>query len=134
MAVLAKPDKVEAWRTRLDFAEKEDEAPSGRLHGYVISRGPVAVGSAIAGEMAAILQEDIYEWDIAKACDLRPGVAVRFTRGSDDVLVFFCFECDILLTYFNGRRVGSEDFDSAHSALASLAKKIFPNDSEIRDL
>jgi len=72
------------------------------------------------------LRTDIYEWDSAKGCLIMPGMAVRLTRGGMQLEVVFCFECDILVTYLNGREMGSEDFDRAHRALAAVAKQLFP--------
>lgn len=134
MAVLAAPEKAEAWRTTAPFALKGEKEGQAKLQDYLVLRGPVAVDTEVADEMAAILRRDIYEWDVAKGCEPIPGVAVRFVRGTDEVLVFFCFECDILLTYFNGQRVGGEDFDRAHRVLANLARRIFPDDPEIKKL
>ena len=134
MAALSAPDQVRAWRTTAEYAVKKGTVTQGKLGDYLILRGPVPVEAQIGAEISAILQKDIYEWNMAKGCEPIPGVAVEYTKGANKVLIFFCFECDILLTYLNGNRVSGEDFDRAHSSLAVLIKKIFPNDSEIQKL
>ena len=134
ITTLRAPDKVEAWRTTASFAVKEGTETKGRLADYVILNGPVSVADEVSTEIAAILQRDIYEWNMAKGCEPTPGVAVRYSRGENQLLIFLCFECDILLVYFNGKSVGGEDFDRAHKALADLARKIFPNDPALKKI
>mgnify|MGYP004137711973 FL=1 len=134
MAALRAPDQVRAWRTTAEYAVKEGTVTQGKLGDYLILNGPVPVEAQIGADIAAILQKDIYEWNMAKGCEPIPGVAVEYTKGANKVLIFFCFECDILLTYLNGNRVSGEDFDRAHGSLAALVKKIFPNDPDIQKL
>ena len=131
---LRAPGKVEAWRTTASFAVKEGTETMGRLADYVILNGPVSMADEVGTQIAAILQRDIYEWNMAKGCEPTPGVAVRYSRGENQLLIFLCFECDILLVYFNGKSVGGEDFDRAHKALADLARKIFPNDPALKKI
>ena len=134
MAALRAPDSTQAWHTTTKFAVKEGAETKGKLADYVILNGPVPVKESISTAIASLLKKDIYKWNMAKGCEPIPGVAVEYTKGANKVLIFFCFECDILLTYLNGNRVSGEDFDRAHSSLAVLIKKIFPNDSEIQKL
>jgi len=134
MAALRGPDSTQAWRTTAPFIVKEGTETKGKLADYVILRGPVPVKENISTAIAGLLQRDIYEWNMAKGCEPIPGVAIEYTKGADKLLIFFCFECDILLTYLNGNRVGGEDFDRIHRALANEVKKIFPNDPDIQKL
>jgi len=134
ITTLRTPDKVEAWRTTASFAVKEGTETKGRLADYVILNGPVPVADEVGAEMADILQRDIYEWNMAKSCKPTPGVAVRYSHGENQLLIFFCFERDILLIYFNGKSVGGEDFDRAHNVLADLARKIFPKDPALKKI
>ena len=134
MAALRAPDSTQAWRTTAEFAVKEGTETKGKLADYVILNGPVPVKESISTAIAGLLKKDIYEWNMAKGCEPIPGVAIEYTKGGDKLLIFFCFECDILLTYLNGKRVGGEDFDRIHRALANEVKKIFPNDPAIQKL
>ena len=134
MAALRAPDSTQAWRTTAEFAVKEGTEAKGKLADCVILNGPVPVKESISTAIAGLLKKDIYEWNMAKGCEPIPGVAIEYTKGDDKLLIFFCFECDILLTYLNGKRVGGEDFDRIHRALANEVKKIFPNDPDIQKL
>ncbi len=134
MGALRAPDSVQAWRTTAKFAVKPGTETKGELADYLILNGPVPVKESISTAIADLLQRDIYEWNMAKGCEPIPGVAIEYTQGTNKLLIFFCFECDILLTYLNGNRVSGEDFDRIHRALANEVKKIFPNDPDIQKL
>ena len=134
MAALRAPDSTQAWSTTAEFAVKKGTETKGKLADYVILNGPVPVKESISTAIAGLLKKDIYEWNMAKGCEPIPGVAIEYTKGGDKLLIFFCFECDILLTYLNGKRVDGEDFDRIHRALANEVKKIFPNDPDIQKL
>ena len=134
MRTLQTPDKVEVFRIAHEIRVKPGTPTTGKLHRWPILAGPSPVAADAARRLADILRRDIYEWNSAKGCKIMPGVAVRFTRGGMQLDVVFCFECDILVTYFNGREIGSEDFDRAHRALAAVAKELLPNDAEIQKL
>ena len=134
MAALGAPDSTQAWRTTAEFAVKKGTETKGKLADYVILNGPVPVNEKISTAIAELVKKDIYEWNMAKGCEPIPGVAIEYTKGTDKLLIFFCFECDILLTYLNSKRVGGEDFDRIHRALANEVKKIFPNDPAIQKL
>jgi len=134
MAALGAPDSPQAWRTTAEFAVKKGTETNGKLADYIILNGPVPVKESISKAIAGLLKKDIYEWNMAMGCEPIPGVAIEYTKGADKLLIFFCFECDILLTYLNGKRVGGEDFDRIHRALANEVKKILPNDPAIQKL
>ena len=81
-----------------------------------------------------LLDEGSYELEIAKGCEPVFGVGVSFVVGEQAVDVLFCFQCDILAVYQDGRVVGDEDFDPARTRLVALVKKFFPNDDVIQQL
>ena len=134
MAALRAPDSTQAWRTTAKFSVKEGTETKGKLADYVILNGPVPLKESISTAIAGLLKKDIYEWNMAKGCEPIPGVAIEYTKGGDKLLVFTCFECDSLITYLNVKRVGGEDFERIHRALAIEVKKIFPNDPPIQKL
>mgnify|MGYP006969408098 CR=1 FL=1 len=102
---------------------------------YTMTSGPVAVSAATAEKLrAALLDPKTYGWDFAKGCEPDFGVRIRFTKGKETVDVFFCFGCDILAVYFNGKRTGDEDFDDARPAFVAAAKALFPKDEAIQGL
>ncbi len=75
-----------------------------------------------------------YGWDIAKACVMMPGVALRFRRGRSAADVLFCFECKMLSIGKPGERPRTEDFDPMGADLVALMKQAFPKDSVIQSL
>ena len=81
-----------------------------------------------------LLDKESYELEMAKACEPIFGVGVTFARGEQSVDVLFCFECDILAVYQDGRVVGDEDFDPARTRLVRLMKNFFPADDVIQQL
>ena len=108
IATMSTPDKVEAWRTtsRAKLREEEDgkkvTQTKGKLADYLILEGPAEVDAKSSAELAAILQSNIYiHHEEHLDCLPKPGFAVRFNKGTNSVLVFFCFECGIMESYAN---------------------------------
>jgi hypothetical protein len=81
-----------------------------------------------------LLDEGSYELEMAKGCEPVFGVGVSFMLGEQVVDILFCFECDILAVYQDGKVVGDEDFDPARTRLVRLVKKFFPDDNVIQQL
>ncbi len=132
IATMNAPDKVEAWRTisqdKLELDQREGKKvpqTTGKLADYLIVKGPVEVDAQSGAEIATILQSSIYDWDQPPVdCIPNPGFAVQFTKGTKSVLVFFCFECSVMDTYFNGGRAGYADF--GHGTLLPLLQRVSP--------
>jgi len=108
MATMSTPDKVEAWRTtsRAKLMEEEDgkkvAQTKGKLADYLILEGPAEVDAESSAELVALLQSNIYiHYEEDLDCLPKPGFAVRFNKGTNSVLVFFCFECSIMESYAN---------------------------------
>ena len=132
VAAMNAPDKVEAWRTisqdKLELDQREGKKvpqTKGKLADYLIVEGPAVVDAPSGVEIATILQGNIYDWDQPPVdCIPNPGFAVQFTKGTNSVLVFFCFECSVMDTYFNGGRAGYADF--GHGNLLPLLQRVSP--------
>jgi hypothetical protein len=106
------------------------------LADYTMSAGPIAVPEATVAKLREMLMdEDVYLWDVAKACG-EPDYAVRFQfqRGGDNVDVLICFHCDILGVYHNGQAVDFEDCDPIRPQLIAIVKDLFPGDPAIQSL
>lgn len=102
---------------------------------FTMSAGPVDVKKESSNELRGILLDSsIYGWDFAKGCMPDYGVRVHFASGADKVDVMFCFGCDILTVYHNGKPVGGEDFDDARPRLVRAVKTWFPDDEAIQEL
>ena len=132
IAILAKPDKVEAYRlekrTSAAFAEKFND--------YRIKSGPTAVSTSDITKLQTVLtNRNIYFWENApKACIPSPGVRFDFIKGNERLHILLCFECNLLESWQNDLCVGGRDFDPGRAKLLSIVKSIFPNDPDIQAL
>ena len=125
-SVIQAPSQVQAWRVMPPGRVRYVRAPD-TVDGFEITDGPRDVDLATARELASILAADaIYDWERAKGCEFEPGLAVRFSDGAASVDVLFCFHCDELAAFRDGKRAGIEDFDAARDRLAALAERMFP--------
>ena len=133
IATMNTPDKVESWRTtsRAKLMEEEQDwekiaQTKEKLADYLIVEGPAEVDAKSSAELATILQSNIYihrEEDLD--CLPKPGFAVRFNKGTNSVLVFFCFECGIMESYANNEeRARTADFGIG--SLLPLVKSVCP--------
>ncbi len=128
-AVVAKPTKVQAYRLA------ENSTFKSTVKDYKMITGPVAVDDTVAKSVSQLLlNEKNYLWDVGKGCDPLFGARLEFLQGDKSTNVFFCFECDILAVYVNGKSVGSEDFDDMRPELVKAMQKIFPEDKVIQGL
>jgi hypothetical protein len=134
--VLAKPQAVEAFRIDPDPRAKDpSDVKAPRLGEYRVTAGPVVLDAATTAELSSILLDpDTYDWQRAKGCDFTPGVGLRFVKDASRVEIALCFECDELMIWRMGRRVGMEDFDDARPRLVAVVKKLFPDDAKIQAL
>ena len=127
-AVVAKPTKVQAYRL-------PEETTKKTVKDYKMIAGPVAIDDALAKSLGQLLlDEKSYSWDTGKACDPLHGVRLEFIQGEKTTDVFFCFSCDILAVYVNGKSVGSADFDAMRPHLVKIMQRIFPDDKAIQGL
>ena len=89
-----------------------------------------------------LLDEESYKLGLAKECEPVFGVGVSFVAGEKAVDILFCFECDILAVYQDGKVVGDGDFEptsthpqgNLHRRLVTLVKNFFPTDDVIQQL
>lgn len=128
-AVVAKPMKVQAYRL------PDDSLHQPTVKDFKTIAGPVAVDDALAKSVSQLLlDEKSYLWEVGKGCEPSFGVRLEFTQGDKSTDVFFCFDCNILEVYVNGKPVGSEDFDDVRPQLVKAMQKIFPDDKVIQGL
>ena len=133
IATMSTPDKVEAWRTtsRAKLMEEEPEGKKvtqtkGKLADYLIVEGPVEVDAKSSAELATLLQSNIYiHYEEDLDCLPKPGFAVRFNKGTNSVLVFFCFECGIMESYINNEERSRMGYFSG-GTLLPLLKRVSP--------
>ncbi len=124
MAAVLAPDTVQAFKVNSVNIQKGEEVES-RIGKYRILAGPVEVKEKEAADLANILAKNIYDWEMAKACEFQPGIAVRFTKGEVVVEIQFCFKCEEMMILLNDKSVGSEDFDRATKQLDEIFRRVF---------
>lgn len=105
------------------------------LDKYEMRGDPVEVSKSQAEALRnLLLDHDSYKWDVAKSCLPIYGVRVQFLEGDRAVDVLFCFECNVLAVFRNGRFVAGEDFDPIRGPLLEIVKPLFPDDAVIQEL
>jgi hypothetical protein len=127
-AIIASPSTVKAWRTVGSM-----QPDSGSHPDYFQKFGQaVLVSTNLAKRLSKVLlaEKSYFHSDgLNKACAPIPGIVVTFSNGKDEVDVFFCFECNILVV--QGIR---NDFDPSRAKLLRIMKQIFPKDLQIQSL
>ena len=125
---ILKADKVEAYRLKDQFFKE-------KLSEYEASAGPIKLDAKQAQSLSqTVAAYDSYERETPKGCEPVFGVRTTFSRGDQQVDVVYCFECQILAVYHQGKRVGGGQFDPAQRKLEALAKQMFPKDEAIQGL
>jgi len=136
VALIAEPGRattLEAYRIDGSFGRPPSDGP--KIGEYPILAGPVALDDATRAELASILTDDgTYLWDLAKACEFMPGVALRFADATTRVDVLLCFSCDELQVWKDGEYVDGEDFDDRRPDLARIVRRLFPGDAALQKL
>ena len=89
----------------------------------------VAAGAVMFALVASMIPEVLDEGTPDPAFMLYrvlpiPGFAVQYTKGTNSAQIFFCFECGILVTYFNGNRARGSEFN--HGGLHAILEKVSP--------
>ena len=128
--------RVEAYRILPPHLAGEIPVPpdSIELHGHQVLAGPVSVDAESIALLSDVLTSDgTYEWDMAKACEFMPGVAIRYVQGKLEVDVLLCFSCDEW-GFLHAGSLRVEDNDDARRALVSLSRVVFPDDEVLRGL
>ena len=127
--VIGKPAKVQAYRL------VDDSFYQPTVKDYKTAAGPIDVSDELAQQTSKLLLDpDSYRFNAAKGCEPIYGVRLSFAKDDQVTDVFFCFDCDILSVYFQGKPVGGEDFDDIRPQLVKIVKQVFPDDEAIQGL
>lgn len=114
-----------------------------RLHGYVVTAGPVDLTGTRARAFADALDDVRFSRESNKRCGFSPGVVVRWEDGVHAVDALLCFSCKDLLVKLDGRDAtppparGSHvlwDFTPQRDALVGAAQAAFPGDEALKAL
>lgn len=132
LEAIRRPEIVEACRlataapSQLETRKLSDFPTQGNVVSV-----PPGIASAI-GE--CLVNPDLYRWHMLVTCIPDYGVRVTFFRGTDRVDVLFCFECNLVLTFWNERQVQGAYFPGARSSVLAKIKELFPDDQAIQTL
>jgi hypothetical protein len=130
MAILANPDKVEAYR----LGKPTGPHHSIDLKDYPTISPPVAISTADLETLQRLFTDRSSFRHYYKACIPTYGVRLDYVRGNKELQVLFCFECESLDCWLEGQLVGGADFDPVTDQLLRIVKSIFPNDPGIQTL
>ncbi len=120
--------KVEVYRLKAQSLQRK---PAD----YAATAGPSAVEAKVAAELAAALTGyESYERDLAVGCEPQFGVRTTHVSGSTTIDIVYCFDCDTLVVYRNGEKVGDGLFTPARKKLVAIAKQMLPKDEVIQGL
>jgi hypothetical protein len=137
-AILQQPSKVEAYRLNgiRGGGSLTGYGQSKVLDDYAVISGPVPVPQELARQLASVLMSyNTYGWNYGKACDPIYGARLGFVdKEGHSVDVVFCFECDILAVYRDGKLVRGKDFDAARPHFVRAMKILFPQDKAMQSL
>ena len=130
MAILVKPDKVEAYR----LGKPTGPHHSIDLKDYPTISPPVAISTADLETLQRLFTGRSSFRHYYKACIPTYGVRLDFNRGNKELHILFCLECESLDCWLDGKLVGGADFDPVNADLVRIVKSIFPNDTDIQAL
>lgn len=126
--VIRDAKKVEVYRLKAQSIQRTPDE-------YVATAGPLVVDAKVATELAAVLTHfDSYERELAVGCEPQFGMRTTFTSANTKVDVVYCFDCDTLVVYRDGKKAGDALFIPAHKRLVALAKRMLLKDEVIQGL
>ena len=134
--ILRAPDSVKASRT-LGWlnAGNSTTAHQSTTSFYEKETNSVPVPPETAKRVQEIISSKTRQSEHSK-CLYTPGLAMTFTRGTQEVDLFFCFECNAILM----KRPGSPDIDDLgpmakfQNELLGIFKKLFPGEPAFEKL
>lgn len=113
----------------------ENRTEEGLIESAIIGK-PVDASPVSSQLRDVLLNPHIYGWNSWKGCGPTFGVRIQFATLEDNVDILFCFDCNILSVYQNGKIVawGEGDFDSGREPLVKAVKALFPDDELIQSM
>jgi len=81
-----------------------------------------------------VSEESTYASDGIKGCAPDYGIRASLNTEAGQIDVFFCFGCNILTLYKDGKHVGGRDFDPGRARLLNVFKQVFSEDEDIQAL
>lgn len=131
---------TEVRALRVDGSFRTERDGRAMAAGFPIdAEGPLLTDAQRDGFLSLARSSDHYMFDLAKACEFMPGVALRFDGPAGPLEVLLCFSCDewAFAIPTAGGELGSwkiEDCDAARPELLRLARELFPADEALSEL
>jgi hypothetical protein len=124
----------EAYRVDDAYPGESEAVFNKKIHGYGVVSGPVNldVPDKALLSQALVDSKTYVHYSEPIDCLFRPGVAFRFSDASNELNLLICFSCNELKYFSTDGEVGGSYFRSMK--IKKLAKKLFPEDSEIQSL
>lgn len=101
-----------------------------------IRSGPLMLDASQAAHIAQIVTDpSIYDFDPNRVstCMFHADAAIRFTNGSQTVIVASCFTCDQVRVYLNGTATNYQTpCPNGREKLLRVYKQLFPTDQRIQ--
>lgn len=120
--------KVSVYRLKGESTKDDPQA-------YVTTDGPIELDAKQAAALAEIVTSPrTYEFDVAPACEPIFGVRTTFVDGDTTVDIVYCFDCNLLTVYRNGKQVGDAFFAPGRKQLVAVMKELLPKDMAIQRL
>lgn len=120
--------KVSVYRLKGETTKDDPQA-------YVATDGPIELDEKQAAALAEIVTSPrTYEFEVAPACEPIFGVRTTFVDGDTTVDIVYCFDCNLLTVYRNGKQVGDAYFAPGRKQLVAMMKELLPKDKAIQTL
>ena len=102
---------------------------------YGTRLGPIELSAKQREQLTTLLlSRTSYLIGVGKGCEPDYGVRVTFRKGERTVDVLFCFGCEQLQTYVNGKSTSGGLFDPSTKDFLNVVQQIFPDDEAIQSL
>ena len=128
---------VKTMRTadRVVVYRLKDQTTRDKPEDYAAKTGPLQVEAQLARQLAAVVTKyETYDREVAPACEPVFGMRTTFSAGDSTVDVVYCYACNLLTVYHNGKVVGDGYFAPGRKELVALAQKLLPEDKDIQAL
>ncbi|MGE0490942.1 MAG: hypothetical protein AB7S38_17175 [Vulcanimicrobiota bacterium] len=135
LALLEAADKVEVFRLEVRITPSWKPATTHQIDGFPIVAGPAPVKLEDVRRLRWLVGE---QWHRApqpsyKPCLFEPGVAFRFTRQNQQMVLLICLHCNDWKFLGPSGEV-FRDCDAVRPELVELVKHLYPDDTEIQSL
>jgi len=134
MAAMASATSVTAYRLH---SKSNDDGSSDEsfLAGYTQSEPVQLSDPQVLFVKQLFRQPTSYDLEAISLCIPNYGILLVFHSQPHDIRVALCLQCDQLAVFAGDRRLNKADlFDPMRPKVVSLAKALFPKDSEIESL